>query len=59
VLQLPGSTQLIDAIAFNVEAHLLQANLRRVQLLYKLDVNEYRGQSSAQLIIERLEETRT
>jgi hypothetical protein len=27
--------------------------------LYKLDVNEYRGQSSAQLIIERLEETRT
>jgi single-stranded-DNA-specific exonuclease len=58
VLQVPGSTQLIDAIAFNVEQVLLQASLQRVQLLYKLDVNEYRGQSSPQLIIERLEEIR-
>lgn len=56
VLQLPDSTQLVDAIAFNVEPRLLHASLQRVQLLYKLDVNEYRGQSSPQLIIERLEE---
>lgn len=56
VLQAGGSDTLIDAIAFNVDAALLQRQPRRVQLLYKLDVNEFRGQSSAQLIIERIEE---
>ena len=56
VLQLPGSAQVVDAIAFNLEAALLHATLRRVRVLYKLDVNEYRGQCSPQLIIERLEE---
>jgi single-stranded-DNA-specific exonuclease len=55
VLQAPGSTLLVDAIAFNVAAELLEQPLTQVQLLYKLDVNEFRGQSSPQLVIERLE----
>lgn len=56
VLQVPGASTMVDAIAFNVDAALLQLPLQQVRLLYKLDVNEFRGQSSAQLIIERLED---
>lgn len=55
VLGLPQSVQLVDAIAFNQDEALLQRELRQVRLLYKLDVNEFRGQSSVQLIVERLE----
>jgi single-stranded-DNA-specific exonuclease len=55
VLSVPGSKAVIDAIAFNVEGSLLQTSHQRLQLLYKLDVNEFRGQYSPQLIIERLE----
>lgn len=56
LLQAPDSTTTVDAIAFNVEPAWLQARPQKLQLLYKLDVNEFRGQSSAQLIIERFEE---
>ena len=57
VLQAPGSATLIDAIAFNLE------NLdggewelaERVSLVYRLDVNEYRGTLSPQLMVEQIE----
>lgn len=58
VLQVPGAAQLIDAIAFNQEAAVLaEAHQGRegVRLLYRLDVNEYGGVSSPQLLVERLE----
>jgi len=53
-LGLPGVEQLLDAIAFNVEADLLESPLTRVLVVYRLDVNEYRGRRSLQLLIERL-----
>lgn len=44
----------VDAIAFNVEEALLEANPGTVTLVYRLDVNEFRGTSSPQLVVERV-----
>ena len=54
VLRIPGSETAIDAIAFRTTDADWPANVRRVQLVYKLDVNEYRGVRSAQLLVEHL-----
>ena len=43
----------IDAIAFNTE--VLPRGSQRVHMAYRLDVNEYRGIVSPQLIIEHME----
>jgi len=52
VLGVPGSERLIDAIAFNVAPALLDQRGDSVQALYKLGLNEFRGQSSPQLLLE-------
>jgi single-stranded-DNA-specific exonuclease len=44
-----GGRQRIDAIAFNQAQPLLA---RRVRLAYRLDVNEYQGQRTPQLVVE-------
>ena len=55
-LQLGASQALIDAIAFNVDIDFYQANLgQTLRFLYRLDVNEFRGLESLQLIIEYAE----
>lgn len=54
VLEVPDSKQLCDAIAFNQDHATLQQQGEYVRVLYKLDINEYRGQSSPQLLVERL-----
>ncbi|ROS05204.1 exonuclease RecJ [Sinobacterium caligoides] len=47
---------LIDAIAFNVDVKLWpNLALNKVRLAYKLDVNEFRGKQSVQLLVEHLE----
>ncbi len=47
---------LLDGIAFNVDLKQWpDESVRKVQALYKLDVNEYRGRQSAQLILVALE----
>lgn len=44
---------LIDAIAFNIDTRQWpDPSVQRATLAYKLDVNEYRGQRSAQLLVE-------
>lgn len=43
----------IDAIAFNTE--VLPRGSQRVHMAYRLDVNEYRGNVSPQLIVEHME----
>ena len=49
-----GSLQL-DAIAFNVDTELWpNPNLRWVELAYKLDINEFRGQESVQLLVAHI-----
>ena len=51
-----AGTQLIDAIAFNVDL-LVWPNpaATRARLAYRLDVNEFRGKQSVQLMVEYLE----
>lgn len=45
----------IDAIAFNVDTELWPNNTaHRVRLAYKLDINEYRGRQSVQLLVDYL-----
>ncbi len=48
--------QLLDAIAFNVDvAQWPNQAVQQVRIAYRLDVNEYRGRESLQLMVENLE----
>ncbi len=51
----PESNRVFDAIAFNVDRELWPNKARRVRLAYRLDINEYRGSRSLQLMVEYLE----
>lgn len=45
----------IDAIAFNVDIKLWpDASVQQIELVYRLDVNEFRGNRSVQLMVEHL-----
>ena len=48
----PGNAS-IDAIAFNTQA--LPGDCRRARMVYRLEVNEYRGIESPQLVVEYIE----
>jgi single-stranded-DNA-specific exonuclease len=49
-------TQVLDAIAFNVDNRRWpDPNVTKVRLAYRLDINEWRGQQSVQLLVEYLE----
>ncbi len=55
VLALPGSGEIIDAIAFNVDLQQWpNDSIEQVDAVYRLDVNEFRGRKSVQLIVEQL-----
>jgi len=55
MLEPAGGGPLLDGIAFNVDTACWPDNgVRQVNIAYKLDVNEYRGNRSVQLIIENL-----
>ncbi|MDH5181470.1 MAG: single-stranded-DNA-specific exonuclease RecJ [Gammaproteobacteria bacterium] len=47
--------QLMDAIAFNTVDTDWPADVSRVELAYKLDVNEFQGVKRAQLLVEHIE----
>lgn len=50
-----GGGPLIDGIAFNVDTALWpDSSVRQIELAFKLDINEYRGNRSVQLIIDQL-----
>ncbi|KAA6097907.1 MULTISPECIES: single-stranded-DNA-specific exonuclease RecJ [unclassified Pantoea] len=50
-----GGGPLLDGIAFNVDTSLWpDSSVRQAQLAYKLDINEYRGNRSVQLIIDHI-----
>ncbi|HEY0634826.1 MAG TPA: single-stranded-DNA-specific exonuclease RecJ [Gammaproteobacteria bacterium] len=53
-LRWPGSRRLIDAIAFHADLDNWPEQVQRVQTAYRLDVNEFRGERSVQLIVEHL-----
>ena len=53
-VEVPGGPRL-DAIAFNVDlACWPDASVSQVQLVYRLDINEWRGQRSVQLLVEQV-----
>jgi len=60
VLTMPGEDgQLLDAIAFHVAEDILHsfsfaAHPRLLSLLYRLDVNAWKGRESLQLMVERI-----
>jgi len=55
VLSPPGSTQVLDAIAFNVDLDTWPDQaIEEIEIAYRLDVNEFRGQRSVQLMVEHL-----
>lgn len=54
----PNGQQLIDAIAFNIDLEQWPNHRAQyIQAVYRLDVNEFRGRKSAQLMIEHLTES--
>jgi single-stranded-DNA-specific exonuclease len=55
VLQPLHSSKTIDAIAFNAVDNDCPRDRQSVRLAYRLDVNEFRGQRSLQLMVEYLE----
>ena len=47
---------LLDGIAFNIDTRYFpDLSIKRARLAYKLDINEYRGQKSLQLLVEYIE----
>lgn len=55
VLTPAGSDTLVDAIAFNIDPAIWpDPAVEQVEMVYRLDVNEFRGESTLQLIVEQL-----
>ncbi len=54
VLRSTDSDQSIDAIAFNTVDDDWPAKVEQVELAYRLDVNEFNGRRSAQLMVEHI-----
>ncbi|QUJ67984.1 single-stranded-DNA-specific exonuclease RecJ [Photobacterium sp. GJ3] len=56
ILEPVGGGSMIDAIAFNIDVRRWpDASVQMVNLVYRLDVNEFRGNRSVQLMVEHLE----
>jgi single-stranded-DNA-specific exonuclease len=47
--------ELIDAICFNVDLEVWPNSCEQADLVYRLDVNEFRGRQSLQLMVQHLE----
>lgn len=55
VLRLPFSDMLLDAIAFFADRPECWLGCRKIVAVYKLDVNEFRGQRNLQLMLHYIE----
>ena len=56
VAPIDNPQQVIDAIAFNVDTALWpNLDAQAVELVYKLDINEFRGIHSVQLLVDSVE----
>lgn len=54
-LRMPQNETVVDAIAFSAVQHGWDSVQGAVRLAFRLDVNEFRGQQSLQLVVEYLE----
>ena len=56
VLVCPGGDQWVDGIAFNIDTDTWpNLSVRKVLAVYKLDINEFRGNRTLQLLVDHLE----
>ena len=56
VLKIPDNERWFDAIAFNIDNRQWpNPNIRQIKAVYKLDINEFRGQQNLQLMVEHFE----
>lgn len=56
VLQPGDGAEVVDAIAFNIDPDIWpNPSVQQVRLVYSLDVNEYRGRQSLQLMVRHLQ----
>lgn len=56
ILSLNNNEKIIDAIAFNVDLkNWPNHRCEKVQIAYRLDINEFRGRRNIQLLVEHLE----
>ena len=55
ILKQQEGQALIDAIAFFVDKPEQWLGIRQIRAAYKLDINEFRGVKSVQLILQYLE----
>ncbi len=53
-LRLPGSSQILEAVAFNQVGDFIPGTAR-LRMAYRLDVNEWQGKQRLQLLVEHLE----
>ncbi|WP_455198357.1 single-stranded-DNA-specific exonuclease RecJ [Kaarinaea lacus] len=53
-VRLPDGSQPVDAIAFNTVDDDWPTSVEQVELAYRLDVNEFNGRRSAQLLVEHI-----
>ena len=54
-LQIDGNNRIFDAIAFNQTDEDWPYNSSEIRSTYRLDINEFRGNSQLQLIVEHIE----
>ncbi|MDP2507275.1 MULTISPECIES: single-stranded-DNA-specific exonuclease RecJ [unclassified Oceanobacter] len=54
LVQPEASDVLLDAICFNVDPKQWPSPVDRVELVYQLDVNEFRGRQSVQLLVSHI-----
>jgi len=45
---------LVDAIAFNIDPLLWQQASEQVRCVYKIDINEFRGETKLQLLVSNI-----
>ncbi|SQH75439.1 ssDNA exonuclease, 5' --_ 3'-specific [Shewanella benthica] len=56
VLETECGQTMLDAIAFNIDLKIWpDATIEHAQVVYKLDVNEFRGNQTVQLMVEQIE----
>lgn len=56
VLETECGQLMLDGIAFNIDLKVWpDATIRHAQVVYKLDVNEFRGNQTVQLMVEQIE----
>jgi single-stranded-DNA-specific exonuclease len=55
LVRINSASKELEAIAFNVDKPEMWQGMRRVLLAYRLDVNQFRGNRSLQLMVQYIE----